>query len=87
MLYVYVNREYAFALKYAFVHIERKSIYCRYVLHNRHGQSGFHFLIDLKPSKQEHSSIFPGAKTQTFGAKKKIVSVPCFTVLGVLLES
>ena len=37
----------------------------------RQGQSDFHFLnLDLKASKQEHSFIFPGTKTQTFGAKK-----------------
>ena len=56
-------------------------------MHNRHGQSGFHFLIlDLTASKQEYSFIFSGTKAQTFGAKKEIVSVPYFTVLGTLLE-
>ena len=54
----------------------------------RHGQSGFRFIIlDLKASKQEHSFIIPGTKAQTFGAKKEIVSVPYFTVLGTLLEN
>ena len=48
----------------------------------------FPFLIlDLKASKQEHSFIFPGIKAQTFGAKKEIVSVPYFTVLGTLLKN
>ena len=57
-------------------------------MHNRHGQSGFHFLIlDLKASKQEYSFIFPGTKAQTFGAKEEIVSVPYFTVLRSLLEN
>ena len=56
-------------------------------MHNRHGQCGFHFLIlDLKASKQENYFFFSGTKAQTFGAKKEIVSVPCFTVLGTLLE-
>ena len=48
---------------------------------------GFHFLIlDLKAFKQEHSFILSGNKADTFGAKKEIVSVPYFTVLGTLLE-
>ena len=60
---------------------------CKYVLHNRHGQSGFHFLIlDLKASKQEHSFSFYGTKAHTFRTKKEIVSVRYFTVLGTLLE-
>ena len=57
------------------------------MLHCRHEQSGFHFLIlDLKDSKHEHSSIFSGTKAHTFGAKKEIVSDPYFTVLRTLLE-
>ena len=31
--------------------------------------------------------IIPGAKAETFGAKKEIVSVPYFNVLGTLLKS
>ena len=66
----------------------RKPTCRKYVLHNGHEQSGFHFLIlNSKASKQEHSFIFPGTKAQTFGPKKEIVSVPCFTVLGTLLEN
>ena len=54
---------------------------------NWHGQSGWYFLIlDLKASKQEYSFIFPGTKKE-IGAKKEIVSVPYFTVLGTLLEN
>ena len=57
------------------------------MLHCRHEQSGFHFLIlDLKDSKHEHSFIFSGTKAHTFGAKKEIVSDPYFTVLRTLLE-
>ena len=57
-------------------------------MHDRHGQSGFHFLIlGLKASKQEHSFIFRGTEAQNFGAKKEIVSVLYFTVLGTLLEN
>ena len=53
-------------------------------MHNRHGQSGFHFrILDLKASKQEYSFIF---SAHIFAAKKEIVSVPEFTVLGNLLE-
>ena len=53
-------------------------------MHNRHGQSGFHFrILDLKASKQEYSFIF---SAHIFAAKKEIVSVPYFTVLGTLLE-
>ena len=56
--------------------------------YNRRGQSGFHFLIlDLKSSKQEQLFIFPGTKVQTSGTKKKIDSVPYFTVLGTLLKN
>ena len=56
-------------------------------MHNRHGQSGFHYLIlDLKASRQKHFFIFSETKAHTFGAKKEIVSVPYFTVLGTLLE-
>ena len=57
-------------------------------MHNRHGQSGFHFLIlDLKASTKEHSFVFPGTKAQTFGAIREIASVPYLTVLGTLLEN
>ena len=56
-------------------------------MQNKYDQSGFHFLIlDSKASKQEHFFIFPGTKAHTFRAKK-IYSVPCFTVLGTLLEN
>ena len=43
--------------------------------------------LDLKVSKQEHYFIFPGTKAEIFGAKKEIVSVLYFTVLGTLLEN
>ena len=58
------------------------------VLHNRHGQSGFHFLIlDLKASKQEEQFFsFSGTKAHSFGTRKEITSVPYFTVFGTLLE-
>ena len=57
-------------------------------MHNRHEQFGFYFLIfNLKTSKQEHYLIIPGAKAETFGAKKEIASVPYFNVLETLLKS
>ena len=63
-------------------------------MHNRHGQSGFHFwILDLKACKQEHSFIFSVTKVRTIKAqakdqaKKESVSVPyCTTVLWTLLK-
>ena len=50
-------------IEYTYVHIERKPTCCKQVLYNRHGQSGFHFLIlALKASKQEHSFVFSETK-------------------------
>ena len=50
---------------------------CKNVLHKRHGQLGFHFLVFFfKHGKEPGSFIFCGIKDQTFGDKKDIVSVP-----------
>ena len=56
---------------------------CKNVLHKRHGQLGFHFLMFfLKHGKEPESFIFCGIKDQIFGDKKDIVSVPYLTVFG-----
>ena len=58
---------------------------CKNVLHKRHGQLGFHFLMFfLKHGKEPESFIFCGIKDQIFGDKKDIVSVPYLTVFGFL---
>ena len=60
------------------------------ILHKRHGQLGFHFLmLFLKHGKELESiiflwHIFCGIKAQIFGDKKNIVSVPYITVFGFL---
>ena len=60
------------------------------ILHKRHGQLGFHFLmLFLKHGKELESitllcHIFCGIKAQIFGDKKSIVSVPYITVFGFL---
>ena len=60
-----------------------KSRFCRTVLHKRHGQLGFHFLIPytiFKHGKELESFIFCATKTQTFVDNKDIVSVSYLTV-------
>ena len=67
-----------------------KPICHKNVLHKRHGQLGFHFLVlFLKHGKELESiiflwHIFCGIKAQSFGDKKSIVSVPYITVFGFL---
>ena len=62
-----------------------KPTFCKYVLHKRHGQLGFHFLMFfLKHGKEPESFIFCGIKDQIFGDKKDVVSVPYLTVFGFL---
>ena len=59
---------------------------CKNVLHKRHGQLGFHFLMFffLKHGKEPEPFIFRGIKDQIFGDKKDIVFVPYLTVFGFL---
>ena len=58
---------------------------CKNVLHKRHGQLGFHFLMFFfKHSKESESFIFYCIKDQIFGDKKDIVSVPYLTVFEFL---
>ena len=58
------------------------------VLHKRHGQLGFHFLmfffLKKKHGRQLKSFIFCGIKDQIFGDMKDMVSVPYLTVFGFL---
>lgn len=55
------------------------------VLHKRHEQLGFRFLIlFLKRFKEIESFIFWGAKAHIFGGEKVIVSVPYLTTFGYL---
>ena len=62
--------------------------YCKNILHKRHGQLGFHFLIlFLKHGKWLESFMFCGIKAQTFGDKKDIVSVPHLAVLRFLTNN
>ena len=54
---------------------------CKNVLHEQHGQLGFHFLMFfLKHVKETESFIFCDIKDQIFGDKKDIVSVSHLTV-------
>ena len=51
-------------------------------MRKRHGQLGFHFVIlFLKYGKKLESFIFCSIKTEIFGDKKDIVSVPYLTGL------
>ena len=63
-----------------------KQTCCKNVLHKRHGQLGFHFLMFffLKHGKEPESFIFCGIKSKIFGDKKDIVSAPYLTVFGFL---
>ena len=60
------------------------------ILHKRHGQLGFHFLMPLLKHGKELESIiflwhkFCGIKAQIFKDKKNIVFVPYITVFGFL---
>ena len=59
---------------------------CKNILHKRHGQLGFHFLIlFLKYGKELKSLIFCSIKTQIFGDKKDLGSESYLTLFGFLV--
>ena len=67
--YIFVYRNCAFYWTYICAYLKKEQYAANEFLHNRLGQSTFHFLIlEFKASKQEHFFVFPGTKTQTFRA-------------------